>query len=303
VSQTLSNLSELGMLDVAHGKATRVSQRPFSSNIEIIYAGVTPIDQQKFWSVFYRGIMDELNAAGFSCSTRMLNLHSPDWLRHMEFKNSIGALIVGTGNPAVLDQVKQYGLSFVMVYDRSDDAETSFISCDFSQAMSQIVELFVAQGRKKLAYIGPFGVHDRGGVNMGKYEFFTQYAKQHGVEVYPELPRNTNLCMQEGYDTMKMLLESDGEIDGIFLASDALAPGVYRALHEAGLRIPDDVMIAGCDNLEISKYLVPSLTTIELSRYEIGRKAAKTLIDNINNGDKTVQCSLSPEIIVRESLN
>jgi len=305
VSQTLSNLSELGVLDLAHGKATRVSETPFQNNIEIIYAGLTPIDQQEFWAAFYQGIIDEINEThGFSYSNRVIaGVSLKEELQNLEFKNSVGGLVVGTANLKVIEHLKKYGLSFLMVYERTECIETSFVSCEYREVMQQVVDLFIANERRKLAYIGSFEGKTDKGINTDKYDRFIDAVKAHGLNVNPEWQKNAYHLMNEGYEAMKALLESNERPDGVFLSSDVLAPGVYRALHEAGLKIPEDVMVAGCDNLEIGKYLVPSLTTIELSRYEMGRTAAKNLISNIKNDDKVIQTNFSPEIVIRESLN
>jgi len=305
VSQTLSNLSELGVLDLAHGKSTRVSEIPFQNNIEIIYAGRNPIDQQEFWAAFYQGIIDEINETyGFSYSNRMIaDVKSQSELQSLEFKNSVGGLVVGTANLKVIEHLIKYGLSFLMVYERVSAFKTSFVSCDYSKVMQQMVDLFVANGRRKLAYIGSFEGETDKGINTEKHDLFIDAVKAHGLNVNPVWHKNAYYVMNEGYEAMKALLESGEQVDGIFLASDVLAPGVYRALHEADLKIPEDVMVAGCDNLEIGKYLIPSLTTIELSRYEMGRTAARNLISNIKDGREIIQTNFSPEIVIRESLN
>ena len=305
VSQTLSNLSELGVLDLAHGKATRVSEVPFQNNIEIIYAGLTPIDQQEFWVAFYHGIVDEINETrGFSYSNRVIaDANSQEELQNLDFKNSVGGLVVGTANRKVLEHLKKYGFSFLMVYERTELIETSFVSCDYSEVMQQMVDLFVENKRRKLAYIGSFEGKTDIGINTDKYDCFIEAVKSHDLKVNSKWQKNAYHLMKEGYEAMKSLLEAGERPDGVFVSSDVLAPGVYRALYEADLKIPEDVMVAGCDNLEIGKYLVPSLTTIELSRYEMGRTAAKNLISNIKNGEEVIQTNFSPEIVIRESLN
>jgi LacI family transcriptional regulator len=298
-------LSELGVLDLAHGKATRISQAPFQKNIEIIYAGLTPIDQQEFWAAFYRGIIDEINQTnGFSYSNRVItDANSQEELANLEFKNSVGGLLIGTANIKVIEHLKQYGFSFLMVYERSEQIETSYVSCDYSEVMQQMIDLFIANKREKLAYIGSFEGKTDKGINTDKYDCFIEAVKSHDLIVNPEWHKNAYHLMNEGYEAAKKLLDTGEKPDGIVLSSDVLAPGVYRALHEAGLTIPKDVMIAGCDNLEIGKFLVPSLTTIELSRYEIGRAAAKNLITEIEDGEELIQTNFMPEIVIRESLN
>ncbi len=306
VSQTLSNLSELGVLDLSHGKATRVSKVPFQNNIQILYSGLGEIEQQEFWFMFYQGIIDEINdTAGFSYSMR--KLPSEGLLKEFnlrDLKNSVGALILCMSNPQLIDLLKRYGIKFVQVYDHADCDDISFVSIDYHEIMLEIIDLFLANNCTRIAYIGAY--NDRGSkeINTSKYKLFLEAMRKRGISVNMALHRKaSHHLLYTAYDAMKSLLEADEKPDAVFLSSDALAIGVYRALHEANIKIPEDIKIVACDNLEVGKYLIPSLSSIELSRYEIGRIAAKKLISNIKDGEKLVQINFAPKIIPRESLN
>jgi DNA-binding LacI/PurR family transcriptional regulator len=302
VSQALSNLSELGMLDLARGKATRVSEAPFQNNIEIIYRGEGPIEQQEFWSLFYQGITDEINAThGFSFSIRIAHVLDKNSMEGL--KDSVGALIMGAVNSRLFDYLRGYGITSLLVYNQINTDDVSFVSCDYRKTIQQIVDLFTVNKRSKIAYIGHY-CEGYAEINTNKYKLFLEAMKSNGLSIDPKWHIEASHDMlYSDYEAVKSLLAAHEQPDGIFLSSDALAPGVYRALYESGLKIPEDVMVAGCDNLQISKYMVPSLTTIELSRYEMGRTAAKNLIYSIQNNNKVIQTSFSPEIIIRESLN
>jgi LacI family transcriptional regulator len=65
----------------------------------------------------------------------------------------------------------------------------------------------------------------------------------------------------------------------IFCANDLMAVGCYEALHELGLRIPDDVAVMGYDDREIAQHLHPPLTTVLLPHFEMGSIAAEMLLD------------------------
>lgn len=79
------------------------------------------------------------------------------------------------------------------------------------------------------------------------------------------------------------LLEKFPKVDGILAVSDMVALSLYRVLHETGRRVPDDIMIVGYDNLEISSLMTPSLTTVAQPMEEIGRMSAKIIIDMVEN--------------------
>ncbi|MNJ65574.1 HTH-type transcriptional repressor PurR [compost metagenome] len=74
-----------------------------------------------------------------------------------------------------------------------------------------------------------------------------------------------------------------------------------RALKENKLRVPQDVAIIGCDDIEACKYTTPALTTIRQNKDKIGRLAALMLCDLMNNQSETSSVVVEPELVIRES--
>jgi LacI family transcriptional regulator, repressor for deo operon, udp, cdd, tsx, nupC, and nupG len=88
----------------------------------------------------------------------------------------------------------------------------------------------------------------------------------------------------------------------VFCASDLIAFGFISALHEAGIKIPEDVSVAGFDDLDIAGHFVPSLTTVHQPRRAIGSLAARhllSLLDGVRPDEKDFQ--LDPWLVVRKS--
>jgi len=105
-----------------------------------------------------------------------------------------------------------------------------------------------------------------------------------------------------GYHATKSLLRNYEQIDGIFAANDEMAVGTLKALKEHGLKVPEDVKVVGFDNTFVASIVSPSLTTINVPKFEIGISIAKLLIKNINNPDeKPKNINLPINLIVRQS--
>ena len=306
VSQALSNLNEIGVINLVHGKTTRVSDAPFKNNIEILYWGLGKAEQQEFWQEFYLGIVDEIEKnPGYTYNAR----RTPGERLIKEFslhdlKDSIGVLVLGTCSPYLLELLKRYGVKFVLVYDKTNSNNIPFVSSDFTMVMPELVRLFKANNCSRIAFIGSLGENNHKEINSSKLEIFKQALVDNGLKVSEDLIISAaHDKIRTGYFAMKSLIDTDNVPDGIFLSSDSLALGVYRALHEAGLKIPEDIKIVGCDNLDVAEFLIPSLTSIELSRYEIGATAAKKLIAEIKGEKDIEKIYFTPKIIARESLN
>lgn len=105
-----------------------------------------------------------------------------------------------------------------------------------------------------------------------------------------------------GYKCAKRLLTKNNNITAIFVSNDTMAIGAMRFIKEAGLKIPDDISIVGYDDINIARYISPSLTTIRVSLLDMASIAVKNLINYIENGSTFSEYNtVSSDLIVRES--
>jgi LacI family transcriptional regulator len=97
------------------------------------------------------------------------------------------------------------------------------------------------------------------------------------------------------------LLAAGVPFDAVFAGDDEAAVGVIAVLQEAGIRVPHDVSVVGFDDQSLAPYVAPPLTTVRAPTEEVGRVAARVLIDLIRTG-QTDQLTLLPtEIVIRQS--
>jgi len=83
---------------------------------------------------------------------------------------------------------------------------------------------------------------------------------------------------------MARLLRQDGSLTAVFAMTDELAIGAMRTLHEAGLKVPEDLSVVGFDDIDISAYTAPALTTIRQPIPEMGERTAALICDLIASG-------------------
>ena len=110
---------------------------------------------------------------------------------------------------------------------------------------------------------------------------------------------------KSGYLAMKKLLERTPDVDGVFSANDQMAVGAIKAIFEAKKRIPDDIKIIGYDDIFISSVLEPSLSTIHVQKYRMGKHAAELLLAQIEDknepSQKGTEIELEQKLIIRRS--
>jgi LacI family transcriptional regulator len=87
----------------------------------------------------------------------------------------------------------------------------------------------------------------------------------------------------------------------VVCASDPMALGAFRALHEAGIKVPEDISIISFDDIDAAAYLQPALSTVKIHSFEMGKTAVKLLQDRIKGRELPMKVILPTELILRES--
>ena len=124
-----------------------------------------------------------------------------------------------------------------------------------------------------------------------------------GLEILPGYVVNGDFEFQGGYNGMVELLALETPPEAVFTSNDAMAVGVYHALYQAGMRIPQQMAVMGYDDIELARYLTPPLSTIHQPKDALGELAIDTLIHRLSDPDASQQTLvLTPELVVRESV-
>jgi LacI family transcriptional regulator len=132
---------------------------------------------------------------------------------------------------------------------------------------------------------------------------YKQALEEHHISVDETLIKNGYYAEKGGYEAMQELLAQPRRPRAVFAANDLMAMGAMLAIREAGLRIPQDIAIAGYDDIPAARLINPPLTTITQFQENLGRKAAEMLFERIcgemPEEGRTVEAPF--ELIVRES--
>jgi LacI family transcriptional regulator len=122
------------------------------------------------------------------------------------------------------------------------------------------------------------------------------------LDYEPEIIREGCFTGESGFQVMGELLDLDNTPSAVFVASDVIAFGAMQAIKSSGMRIPDDIAIVGFDDVSLTRYVEPHLTTIKLPAYEIGSETGKLCLQQIeSDGSTNIGELLSTELIVRNS--
>jgi DNA-binding LacI/PurR family transcriptional regulator len=168
---------------------------------------------------------------------------------------------------------------------------------DFAGAF-EAVEHLVSTGRKKIAHFSGFASTLIGRKRRRGYEAALE---KHGLPVRPEWVLEGGFQEEDGMRAFARL----GDLpEAVFTVNDPVAIGAYQEIKKRGLRIPQDLAVAGFGDNILSSYLDPPLTTVKQSPHEIGRISAEILLDQIRNPESSAGVReeiVKTELVVRNS--
>src|SRR6266566_6849489 len=132
---------------------------------------------------------------------------------------------------------------------------------------------------------------------------FKRALQEAHLRIAPEFIQEAAFDTRSGFQAAKRLLRMLPRPTAIFACNDLMALGVLHALHEAGLRCPEDVSLVGFDNLEFCEYTNPALTSVYQPGYQMGTAAAGLLVERIKGlDDAPKRIALETELKIRNSV-
>jgi DNA-binding LacI/PurR family transcriptional regulator len=172
------------------------------------------------------------------------------------------------------------------------------VMIDNLDASLEATRHLVGLGHRRIAYLG-----DRYG-HQSDTERFSGYRgamEEAGLGFSPELVVHGDGKPEGGEYAMAQILALENRPTAVFCYNDLSALGAMRAIRAHGLRIPEDISVVGFDDLYISQYLDPPLTTVSQPMPQMGRMAMETLLRIFDGADSPHNLRVKGHLIVRES--
>ena len=185
----------------------------------------------------------------------------------------IDGVIIDAANAALLDARVLAGMNVVLVDEPSE--RWPGVASDALGAGRQAAEHLLGLGHRHVAFIGP--ATDVHGVRM-RERGYVQRLRDAGVTLASPMLRRTPATVAGGREAMRALLAERPRPTAVFCANDLLALGALKSCADAGVRVPVELSIVGCDDIEMARLVTPELTTIAIPARELGARAARLLV-------------------------
>jgi LacI family transcriptional regulator len=220
--------------------------------------------------------------------------------RALAARGADGLLLIGLERAETLTAfLAQRGLPAVVAWTYGAEAALPTVGFDNRAAMRGLAEEVLRLGHRRVAMISaPVAHNDRARARLeGLRDALGAAGSDTGLRVI-----ETRYGLDEGGAALARLMQSEAPPTAVLCGNDVLAAGAIRQARTLGLRVPEDVSITGFDDLELATLVTPALTTVHVPHQEMGRLAARCLVEMVEQSARPRPAPLATELRLRDSL-
>lgn len=285
---------------------TKTQKLPTKS-IGCIFTSTMDTYNDPFYSYIARGIQEEAVKRGYilgysysSCDKNFSALYNNIMANPVD-----GAIILGRFDKDTLEFLKKN--IDILVYAGVNYVGEGLdeVICDGYKGATTALEYLIQLGHEKIGFIGEIGLNPKIKViNEHRWSAYLDTLNKNNIILDEAYVVEVDLNIEDAYMGMKKYLNmnKDHLPTAFYCANDFVAIGAMKAIQEGNLKIPDDISIVSLDGIEMSEYVTPPLTTINIPKEELGKYAVKVLIDKIEGETSLpIRVDFPFELIIRQS--
>jgi LacI family transcriptional regulator len=278
----------------------KVIKKVTSSKIAIIHWYT---EKEELEDLYYMSIRFGIEQRCQQLGIQVLNYFYND-LDKAKDENLQGIIAIGKFSKrqvATLGEITNY----IVFVDFSPDEDTyDSIIIDFEKATKKILNYLMEKGHQSIGYIGGRETYKDGSAEIEdtRETTFRSYMKEHNLLDESNIYIGT-FTVNSGYTLMKKAIQEQGKNlpSAFFAANDLIAIGCLRALFEENITLPEQVNIIGINDISVSKYIFPALTTLKVYTEVMGETAVDTLMERIAGRKIAKKIFIATELIKRQS--
>lgn len=256
---------------------------------------------ETFFYDTFSGISGELSNTDYGLITERFQVKEQiDELPQIIKNNQVAGLFIigGLINDTLIERIIQKKLPAVLIGSHHPLIDS--VDVDTCKAAWLAVKHLIDCGHRKIAFIdGP----DDSRTSVKKLEGYNKALQEAGIPSDVRFIRKAEFTGLSGYRAMKQLWTSGLDITAVFCASDSIAAGAMRYLYDIKVRIPDSLSVVGYEHSIISEHVIPSLTSVQICKEQMGAKACKLLLNRIKKPESSIKSIiLQPQLIIRDSV-
>ena len=250
-----------------------------------------------------KSIEAEARKAGYMCIITDSNDNSEnevecvELLMNMHVEGIIICLAQETTDLSHLERLKKAKVP-VVLFDRTADIDLSSVIINDTASTREATNYLIDSGAQRIAFLGG---PNRMKQNTDRKHGYLEALREHGIPIRPELVKCNHISFNSGLSDTLDLLQLPEPPDAIIATHGLLAISALQAVTSCNLRIPDDVAIIGYLTDWVSEMSYPRTSFVRQNLKEIGSKAFRLLLDQMNGDDSVQHVVVKARLELRDS--
>ncbi|SFQ29583.1 transcriptional regulator, LacI family [Butyrivibrio proteoclasticus] len=275
-----------------------------SKMIGVVIPQTEPGSQLMFHNSFYSEIISSIEyyarKIGYHILISGTNVDE-SYIKHIYERNLDAVIAIGVYPDEFFDQFKKIGIPAVLIDSYCKDEGFHNIRIDDELGGYLATKYMLDKHHKKVGFLS--GKMKEDGVIKKRHEGYKRALSEYGIRYDKDLIFEGEVDFDSGIEIAERIVRDTIPVTGIVTTADVLAIGAIKGFHNKGKNVPADYSVVGFDDLEISKYITPGLTTIKQDIYGKGRLAVEILSRSLEDKSYPKQDIIIPfELIERESV-
>lgn len=253
-----------------------------SSSVAVIVKGT----KNMLFATLVERIQELTKAGGYACLIYYIDEDDDELGQAMQIiqdRKPLGIAFLGCNLGYFREGFSSIDLPCVLLTNSAaelDFPNLSSVCTDDAAAAATAVGKLIDLGHERIAILG--GKTSSSAAANARFQGCLQAFEARGQTFDPERQLEAaRFAMNSGYSAMERLLTKMPDLTAVFAMSDVQAVGAIRALHDRGLRVPEDISVMGFDGIEMGNYLTPKLTTIEQDARRMADRGIEILFERI----------------------
>lgn len=271
-----------------------------TNNIAVLFKkNISPLEHL-FHSELNTIIMHECESLGYNLVFAAVSINNDIVILPNAIKSNDvdGIIFYGDIDPLIINAIKKFDIPFIIVDTHSPNINMLSVSSDYEVASYTATKYLTSLGHSQIAYLG------NSRLTQYNDQTFTGFKKaiEESKIVLPvswiQFDANDEIS---AYKCMEKIFSYGQLPTAVFCSADIYAIGAMKCLKNHSIKIPKDISLIGIDDIILSQYIDPPLTTIKIDKVEMGRIAIDLLIKKIEKINVTNHCVPSNNLIIRAS--
>lgn len=289
---------DLGYLSQTEPSATLLRRVGLFTHLAPSASSIDP-----FHSDILSGIEGECRRIGINLSLTILEGHHGDAsmvLDQAALQEADGLLFLSVDNEQIIRQVLEQGHRLVVVNAEYPELPVDVFLPDNRLGVRNAIRMLIARGHRRILHFTSL----RRSTFHHRFAAYREALDEAGIPFDPSLVIDAPLAPESARETILARLAAGApDFTAVFCANDVTAIAMMRGLQEAGLRVPEDVSVVGCDDISMAAYVSPPLTTIRIEREQLGILAVRRLADRAAFPELApIRVEVATRLIIRQSV-